>query len=850
MSARLWQIVERRLRQVLPPAYLASTIGDLAEDYERVRTCKGALRASLWLVRDAVSLIRAYRRARRSPQTTSKLMLADDFRLAWRRLVVHPSAPVQCVLLLAIGIGLSTTMFSVVDSLLLTPAPFRQGRHLVEQTFWQPEPAVMQAWRTSGMFEAVEAGRQARFQVGDTSETSAGAYVTPGVFGMLDARAVRGRLFSAQEAWTGANDVVLLSETVWRSSFGSDPALLGRRIRLSGTPVTVVGIMPETFRFPAPDTAWWRPFDPSAKTAGPATVFGRVRTGIPRIDLERRVEKMAREFGRIPANYRGTPALQPVAGGDLGAFTNRALWMLVGGVTLVFIVLCSNVSSLLLADLSSRRREFAVCAALGASRTRLLRQAAIEHVLIAAAGTVAGVCIARALVANVPEFFLGRSLNVIDVDHRALTAASVLGACSVLMAGLVPAWLGTRTEPSDAVLGSRYGTTDGRLNRTATQLLVVGQVALACALLVGSALLLRSFGNLAHADRGLNLDGVVHINLSGLDNAFPSPEAMGAGTNAIETQVASWPEVSSFALSREAPPSVRASRLEPQSTDGTARETGSGNLEADRYRVSPAFFGFYGIPIEQGRNFESGDSADLVIVGARLARLLWPGDDPIGKTFDSGDMGVNRVIGVAGEIHLPTLTRDLDRPEFYTPMGNRSRTVIVNMRCRSACPSAEVLRARLAAIHPAIGARIDPPSANEYLSHLRLPRALAKVGGLFAIVSILTAAGGLFSLMMQAVAGRRREFGIRLALGASPGQMRGLVLRDGLTMGACGATAGTIGGWTIGRALSGFQYGVTPADPATWAGVVGAIAIVALTATWCPARRAMRIDPVHLLREE
>ena len=402
--------------------------------------------------------------------------------------------------------------------------------------------------------------------------------------------------------------------------------------------------------------------------------------------------------------------MQPVAGSDLGAFANRALWLLVAGVALVFVVLCSNVASLLLAHLSSRRREFSVCATLGASRPRLLRQAASEHILIAAVGTVAGVLVARALVTSVPAFFVGQSLNVIDVDRRALLAASALGACSVIVAGLFPAWVGTRTEPSEAVRGSRYGGTDTRSNRIATQLLVVGQVTLACSLLVGSALLIRSFANLAHADRGLNIDGVVHVNLSGLDKAFPSPEAMGSGTSAIETQVASWPEISAFALSREAPPSMRVSRLEMMDTRAS-EGTRPGSLEADRYRVSPTFFAFYDIPIQRGRSFEPGD-ANVVIVGARLARALWPGVDPVGRRLHFGDSVSSQVIGVAGEIHLPTLSRDLDRPEFYTPMGNRSRTVIISVRCRAACPNEALIRSRLSEIHPAIGARIDPPSNN------------------------------------------------------------------------------------------------------------------------------------------
>ena len=258
MRKRILQVVERRLRQVLPEAHVASTIGDLAEDFDRARATRGPVRASLWLIRESASLVRAYRATQVAPRTIHRLMLADDVRLAWRRLAAHPSAAAPCALLLSIGIGLSTAMFSVVDSLLLTRAPFRDGGRLVEQTFFQLEPTLMQAWRTSGLFEKVEAGRPARFRVGDSGEALAGAYVTPGVFEMLDVRPIRGRVFSAHEAWAAADESVVLSEAIWRSMFGGDPAILGRRIRLAGTPATVIGIMPATFRFPAPDVVVWR----------------------------------------------------------------------------------------------------------------------------------------------------------------------------------------------------------------------------------------------------------------------------------------------------------------------------------------------------------------------------------------------------------------------------------------------------------------------------------------------------------------------------------------------------------------------------------------------------------------
>jgi putative ABC transport system permease protein len=340
---------------------------------------------------------------------------------------------------------------------------------------------------------------------------------------------------------------------------------------------------------------------------------------------------------------------------------------------------------------------------------------------------------------------------------------------------------------------------------------------------------------------------VVRVNLGGLDRAFPSLSAMTLGTAAIEERVAAWPEVVAVALSRETPPSRSASNVSVEADPATPGAEIT--MRSDRYRVSRAFFDMYGIPILRGRMFQSGDTEQDVIVGERLANLLWPGLDPLGRMLEVGRTG-SRVIGVAGEIRLPTLDRDLDRPEYYTPLGNTSRTLFLNLRCRAACPDEGVIQTRLAELHPAIVARLERSSENAYLNQLRLPRAIAEVGGVFALVSVLTAAGGLFSLLTYAVNRRRHEFGIRTALGASPRQIGHAVVRDGLTVVGAGVAAGLLGGWFVARSLAAFHYGVTAADPVTWIAVLGVIALTSLGASWRPARQAMRVDPVKLLREE
>ena len=856
MRGPIWTLVERRLRRAIPPAKHAATIGDLAEDYARQRAQAGSLRGNLWLLKEARSLARAYRLSNSrtvhistSPHQRARLMLFDDLRHAIRRLIARPAAALLAVALLAIAIGLATAMFSVVDSLLLRPVPFRSGDRLISQGLpSSPLVAdVMELWRTSGIVERLGATAEERpLQLnGDSSTRWSVSSVTPELFDVLGVRPARGRLFAADALMDA--EAMLLSESTWRSAFGADENILGRRVAIDGVTRTVIGIMPADFRFPKPSTAAWTPLQ-VARPLQPSifTIVAALQPGVSADHAEARLRDISIQVIPMPSRRTGPP-VRAISGTDITDVTRKALWLLFGGTALVFLVLSANVSSLLLTHLAARRREFGLCNALGASRTRLMRQAGLEHLLIGAAGVAGGIALAWFLTSAVPAVFVDRTLNPIDLDVRALVTAAMIGVAAVLLSGVLPAWLGTRSDPMDAITGSRHGGGETPATRAATRTLLVAEIALACALLVGSALLIRSFANLQHADRGLRLDGIVQARVTGLDDAFPSPEAMALGTMAVETQVRAWPEVIAVALSREIPPAGAA---------GTMRVTSPGTSEAteqlwvDRYRVTPAFFTMYGIPIVRGRMFQAGDTDKDVIIGEQLAARLLPGVDPLGQVLPISNANPPRVIGVAGEITLPTLDPSLDRPEYYVPLGNTSRTIYLSLRCRAACPSDAVMGERLSAINPAIAARFVAAPENEYQSHLHIPRATARVGGLFAFVALLTATAGLFSVLTKAVGRRRREFGIRTALGASPGDMCRLVFREALLIVGLGISAGALTGWLMSRALSAFQYGVTIADPASWIAVLGTIALAALMAAWRPAHQAMRANPVTLLREE
>jgi putative ABC transport system permease protein len=840
-------------------------MGDLQEDYARRREAAGAFGAWIWLFREVRSLIQAYRAAaaegRAQQSGRARLMLSADVRHAWQRLAARPTTAILCATLLSLGIGLSTAMFSVVDSLLIQPVPFHDAERLVRQTLFRPEPLVMEEWRASGMFERVEAARLARVDVqSEDGRRWRGAWITPGTLDLLGVRPKYGRSLSPPAQNAVAE--VLLSDTIWSAAFGRDRAVLGRRIRLGDVPAIVVGIMPADFHFPEPATVAWAAFLPSTSDSGPVTILGRLRPRIPIADAEARTAAIARRSAYIPKNYRhgtGAPPFLRIEDMPLGSFTQRALWLLFAGVALVFLVLCANVSSLLLARLTSRRREFGVCAALGAARGRLLRQVLAEHVLIGAAGASAGVGLAWLLVSKVPDAFLGQTLNPIDIDLRAMAAATAVGIAAVIGSGLLPAWLGTRGDPMESLRRSGQSGSEPPGRRLFGGALVAAETALACALLAGSAFLVQSFVNLVHADRGLDTAGVIHLRLDLERIADVDPvraktardetlryvqTARGLALSSVEAALSSWRSIRSVAFSQELPPVTGGGRGNVRVNDEDAW------IESDGYRVGASFFDVYGIRILRGRGFGPGDSDADIVVGERLAKLLWSGQDPIGRILAIGLDKGRRVIGVAAEISLPTLDASLDRPEFYQPLERHADDVYVSVRCSGTCPDDAAFRARIASVHPALGVRLVTAWDNQYLQHLRLPRATAQVGGLFAAVAVLTAAGGLFSLLTYVVGQRRREFGIRTALGASPRQMARLVFRSAAVVVFVGVAAGALGGWFVARALAAFQYGVTTEDPVIWTGVLGTIALVSIVAAWRPAREAMRVDPVRLLREE
>ena len=493
---------------------------------------------------------------------------SQDVRHAVRRLRSRPATSLAAIGMLGLGIGITTAMFTIVDALILRPVPFRDADRLAQVVMNDEHGGrgdvarpVLRAWKETPVFEAVEGHHSTTslIESGDRLIERPTAFVTRGLFDMLGVHPIRGRGFEEGEGRAGTSDRVVISEDLWRSAFGADPAVIGSHITVNREPLTVVGILPADFRFPTATTELWRPIDyeapPPDAMARPIALV-RIAAGIPAADVLRVATSVA--HAADPSTNRLQALTRPLAGAYRDTYLTGAVPLLAGGVLLVFLVLCANVSSLLLERFTARRREFAMCSALGASRGRLFRQALVESAMFGTLGAATGIAIAWTLVAVtrgfLPESFLLQTLNPLNVDYRAIAAASLSGFLATAAAGVLPAWVGTRANAANSLRVVERGGTETRAARSITQALLVGEIALACALLVGATLLVRSFVNLAHVDRGLNSRGVMTAWVT-FNKSIGDSSARTATAALLEEGVRHLPGVTNVALSFGLPPS-------------------------------------------------------------------------------------------------------------------------------------------------------------------------------------------------------------------------------------------------------------------------------------------------------
>jgi predicted permease len=866
MTGRLWRMVEARLRRTLPAHRADAVLTDLAEDYADRRQRTNTWRAALWLILESRSLSVAYRR--RELQTWLSAV-SQDGRYAVGSLRRRPLRFLAAVSLLAVAIGLTTAMFTVVDALSLRPVPFKAPDQLATLYMASdpsrggglpPVMAAFTALRQAHIFAAVEG---VWFDVA-TVQTDAGevrpslSRVTPGIFDLLGGvRPLLGRMFDADDGSPGRDDRVLISETLWRESFHGDANVIGRTMTINRQPSVIVGVLPASFRFPNWNTAIWQAADFETPAAADPnvvpSVYVRYPADVPSAEVLRRATTVVRAAHAPYATL--SVGASPLIVGERDRAFEHATPILIGGVVLLFLVLCANVSSLQLAGVTARGREFATRSALGATRGRLVRQAFIESAVAGAGGVALGIGLGAVLVYAAQTWLLDplslHTLNAVDIDARTLAVTSVAGLIATLSAGVLPAAIGTQVDAGLSRLASRSATESPRA-RAAARVLLVCQIALSCTLLVAAVLSVRSFVKLVSADRGLDTRNIVVARIDLPESSYGADRQplRDMIKQAVTEQARAIPGVTYAAWSYGTPPSG-ATRFKG---DFTPNVPGMSPVHMEPYvfRVDPDFFRLYEIPILRGRVFQATDPVATALVGERFAATLWPGLDPIGRTFSMAGSRPGppvTVVGVVKELRFPSLDRTLDAPQFYTRLQGLLNMGTVSLRCSAEC-SETVVRQRLEAAYPGFEVYSVKTLESAYARELARPRASAGVAVAFAITALLAAAAGLFSLLSQVVARRRREFGIRAALGASAAQLRALVVRDGCGLVLIGVTLGSIVSLGLSQVAASFLFNMTTTDPWSWVAVFGALTLTAAAALSQPARAAVTTNPVLLLRDE
>jgi putative ABC transport system permease protein len=803
--------------------------------------------------------------------------LQQDLRFALRGLGKRPGFTMVAILTLALGIGSTTAVFSVVDRILFRSLPYPQDDRLVSFGDKAPFEAIEFVlgpdyvdWKKAQTpFESVTSFVPGGADCDLTEQNPVRlkcALVESTFLPTFGIQPFLGRNFTDDEDRPKAPRVALISYGLWRSRFASDRNLPGRAISLDGKPTTVVGILPEQFEMPNlghDDILVPAALDGSTDRGPNARqiilrAFARLKPGVTIKQAAAAMEPLFQQsLNYVPPQFRHEVSFRVRSVRDRQIQDARvASWVLLGAVLAVLLVACTNVANLLLARATSRTRELAVRAALGASRGRLARQALTESLLLGVLGGLAGCWFAQLLlrlfVSIAPEGI--PRLEQATIDIRVLLFAFGLSLVSGILFGLASALRGPTPE---LLAGKEYKATPRGMLR---ELLVTAQIAASLILLAGASLLLRSLWKLETVALGMDTKSVITAGIDLADYRYPDSVKQLAFFNQLETRLKQMPGVTSLALSDTLPPAggSEATFLSSLEIPGHAKfSAGTGGMIGYRY-VTPSYFPALGIPILDGRGFREADRAPAerpVILSEALAKKLFSsGEDPLGKSFRFGSQNEWRtIVGIAGDVKNNGLAAPAD-PEFYIPWKNeptgyfRSGHLIVQSAINQEA-IAKWIRSETAAIDPTVPVTIEGMKTRVGKLAER-PRFTAVLLTLFAGMGVFLAGIGIYGVVGFLVAQQTREIGIRVALGATPGSVLRMVLSNVLRWTVTGAAVGFLGAWLSARLLESLLFDVRAHDPFLLGLALLVLIAVAFFAAWIPARRAMRVDPMVALRYE
>lgn len=803
-----------------------------------------------------------------------------DIRFAARSLIRSRSFFVTAVLALGLGTGAAAAVFSLLDGVVLRSLPFRQPDRLV--MLWATNtdksldhepvsPVNFVDYRTlHGVFDDAAAWWRPELNLTDDANADpirvSAVETSQNLFTLLGVRPLIGHGFAVDTGLNGRAQEVVISHRLWQSRFHGDSAIVGRSIRLNGYLYSVSGVMPPGFDFPAGTDVWQRlQWDLTHHSRGAHFMEGVARLR-PGVDLGRANREMAGLGARLAGEFRGTNAGWSMRAVHLdreiaGAF-RPALFALIGASGFLLFIACLNVANLLLARATSRRREVAVRAAIGASRGRLVRQFLTESLVLAVIGSALGLLVA---IAGVKGLLAWSPIDIpraadVKVSLVVLLFATLLAALTAVVFGLVPALMQSRVQLHDALRDSTRGASARQ--RGARGALVVGEVALAVVLLVGAGLLVRSVDHLLQASAGIDPTSVVSADIQLPDAAYRDWGRVDRFYASLLSSMRDRPEVRSAGVTHFLPlaPSWRL----PIAVEGAAPVPAGDEPTVQFHMVDEGYFRTLRVPIVRGRDFTARDDSSgvaVVVINQALARQLFPGQDPIGHRLITdvrqiGPLGMrvaigdaHDIVGVVQNVKNNSIRNAAEPAVFFPDHQFPFREMHVVLRgTGSVAQLAALVRDEVHRLDPGLPVTAVQTMRRVLSAEADPPRFIMLVLGVFAVLALLLAAVGIYGILSYAVNNRRRELGIRLALGAAPGTLLGMVLREGLLLAAGGCAIGVIAAYFASGALRGFLYGVAPWDPLTVLVVVGVVGVVALAACLVPGRRAASAEPAGALR--
>ncbi|HXF41285.1 MAG TPA: ABC transporter permease [Blastocatellia bacterium] len=799
--------------------------------------------------------------------------LFQDLRFGIRLLLKNPGFSGVAVLALALGIGANTAIFSVVNSVLLRPLPYAEPDRLFElREVKLPEhpdfpvtPATFLDWQNqSATFAQIGAYLPTSVNVSGATnpERLRAAQLSAGFIGMLGVNPARGRDFLPEEDQPGQNSVAIISHRLWQRQFAADPEVLSRTIKLNDKVYTIVGVMPPKFAYPETDTDIWIPmaFDADDRQAYGAhylSVLGRLNPGATieqaRADMSGIAESLAEQHPDMKRGWTvNVVSMLDYAVSD----TRPALLVLLGAVAFVLLIACANVANLMLARGAGRQKEIAIRTALGSSRWRIARQLLTESVLLAVVGGAAGLLLAvwgvAALLAVAPKDL--PRLNDVSIDTRVLLFTIGITLLTGLVFGLIPALQTSKPDLNKALKETGRGVSEGIQRHRLRNALVVAELALSLMLLIGGGLLIRSFWRLQHVNPGFNTASALTIPIALPRMKYAKPSQKNAFFSALVDKVSQLPGAETVAIGNVLP-------IVNDFILGVVVEGEQPALDTERPKtrysaVSPGYFKAMGIPVIAGRTFTQFDKADakrVVVINQTMAARLFPNGDAIGKRIHitMGEQVFREIVGIVGDVKHKGLDK-ATLSQTYEPFAQEPSSS-ANLVVRTSVPPASLVGAIRSEVlsldrdQPIGEVKTLDQIVSESVGQQRFTMILMCT---FAAVAFVLAAVGLYGVMSYSVAQRTHEIGVRMALGAKQTDVLRMVVRQvaGLTLG--GIALGLGAAFAVTRLMAKLLFEVNAVDPLTFAAVAVFLAAVAMAASFIPARRATKVDPMVALRYE